>query len=46
VRPAKRRELLRDGALLVIVIVVIAGSLWAARELCRASADCPWTILY
>ena len=46
VTPSKRREVIRDGLILVAVVVVIGGALWAARELCRASADCPWTIMY
>jgi len=39
-------EGVRDFAVLVVALAVIAGALWAARALCRANPGCPWTILY
>ncbi len=44
----KRRwtSLMRDLMILILVLVGIGGALWAARELCRASPGCPWTVLY
>jgi hypothetical protein len=41
-----RHAIFRDGLILIAVLMVIGGLLWAARELCRASADCPWTVMY
>ncbi|MDA0340133.1 MAG: hypothetical protein O3B74_00880 [Proteobacteria bacterium] len=43
---SRRAVFLRDVGILLAVVAVIGGALWAARALCRASADCPWTILY
>jgi hypothetical protein len=42
----RRGDFLRDAVILIAVLAVIGGALWAARALCRASVDCPWTILY
>lgn len=37
---------LRRALVLAAVVGIIALALWWAREACRMSADCPWTVMY
>ena len=43
---SRRAVFLRDVVILLAVVAVIGGALWTVPALCRASADCLWTILY